>query len=195
MGTSRMVKSLSAAAMVVGWSLLTSSTVGAVQSDYLPPNPPAQAVAEGAFGYFSMSGLLIAGPVQITTDCTLESGSVVVSTPDFTGSPDSEIELGIKGSTGPQVMTCDIAFTSQQSSITYTLVLYYGLPLPTTTTTATTEVAPTTSAAVTTTQSAAGGVLPSTGRDVSNSGAAAVALLMLGGGLVVVTRRRARPEF
>ena len=55
MGTSRMVKSLSAAAMVVGWSLLTSSTVGAVQSDYLPPNPPAQAVAEGAFGYFSMS--------------------------------------------------------------------------------------------------------------------------------------------
>lgn len=193
MGMNRLMKLLSAAAMVVGGSLLTVSTAGAVQSDFLPPNPPAQSVAEGDFGYFSMSGLLIEGPVEITADCTLESGSAVVSPPDFTGSPDSEIELGINGSTGPQVMTCDIAFTSEQSSITYTLVLYYGLPLPTTTTT--TEVAPTTTAAVATTQSAAGGVLPSTGRDVSNSGAAAVALLVLGGGLVVVTRRRARPEF
>lgn len=176
----RLPTALAIAMAITGGSLFVSSVVSAapLPPDFLPPNPSAVSVAEGEDGFFALPGLLMAEPVEIKADCTTESGDPVITPPGIAGQPDSGLTFGIKNSTGPQIATCTVQLIGVQSSVTYTLVLYYGLPLPTTTT----------GAAVAT-------PLPTTGRDVSCSGAAAAGLLVLGGGLMVITRRKARPEF
>lgn len=78
------------------WRLLASVTKVEPAAECLPPNPPAVSVAIGEEGVFPLTGLLMIGPVDLAADCTVESGTAVLSPPYVNGEPDSSMTFRVR---------------------------------------------------------------------------------------------------